>query len=134
MQKRTVVIVGAGLAGISAARTLNEDDRFDVKILEASNRTGGRIFTSVIDGTPVELGATYIHGTTDNVIYELSKQHGLSCDLDNDYYNLTDMTKTSALLSNGESLPSDVVTKCSRKFLELSNDMDSTKCQCSYVG
>ena len=126
MQKRTVVIVGAGLAGISAARTLNEDDRFDVKILEASDRTGGRIFTSVIDGTPVELGATYIHGTTDNVIYELSKQHGLSCDLDNDYYNLTDMTKTSALLSNGESLPSDVVTKCSRKFLELSNDMDSS--------
>ena len=124
MQKRNVVIVGAGMAGISAARTINEDDRFNVTILEASNRIGGRVFSSAIDGTPVELGATYIHGTADNVIYELSKLHGISCDIDNDYYDLTDMTKTSTLLSNGESLPSDVLTKCSRKFLELSDDVN----------
>lgn len=39
------VIIGAGIAGISAARSLLEAGFSDVKILEASHRIGGRIQT-----------------------------------------------------------------------------------------
>ena len=125
MQKVNVVVIGAGIAGVSAAKKICEDDRFDVKILEASNRIGGRIFTSEIDGIPVDFGATYIHGTEDNVIYELSKKYGLvtgrsDLDIDDD---TIDVTNTAVRLSNGESVPIDIVIRCLRKFFELVDDL-----------
>ena len=125
MQKVNVIVIGAGIAGISAAKKICDDDRFDVKILEASNRIGGRIFTSEIDGIPVDFGATYIHGTEDNVIYELSKQYGLvsgrsDIDIDDD---TIDVMNTSVHLSNGESVPIDIVRRCLRKFFELVDDL-----------
>ena len=123
MQRRNVIVVGAGIAGIAAARKLNEDGRFNVKILEASNRIGGRIFSSVIDGIPVELGATYIHGTIDNVIYDLSKQYGIveeNSDKDDDKI---DVLASPVLLSNGEVVPNEIVIKCWGKFDELLEDM-----------
>ena len=40
-----IVIIGAGIAGISAAKTLLENGMKNVKIFEASNRVGGRIHT-----------------------------------------------------------------------------------------
>ena len=40
-----IVIIGAGMAGISAAKTLLENGMKNVKIFEASNRVGGRIHT-----------------------------------------------------------------------------------------
>jgi phytoene dehydrogenase-like protein len=46
-----VVVVGAGLAGLHAARILR-DRGLEVTVLEASDRVGGRIATDVIDGTP----------------------------------------------------------------------------------
>ena len=123
MQRRNVVVVGAGIAGIAAVRKLNEDGRSNVKILEASNRIGGRIFSSVIDGIPVELGATYIHGTIDNVIYDLSKQYGIvgeNSDKDDD---TIDVLANPVLLSNGEVVPNEIVIKCWGKFDELLEDM-----------
>ena len=128
-KKRNVIVIGAGIAGIAAARKLYKDDRFDVQILEASNRTGGRIFTSAIDGVPVELGATYIHGTVGNVIYELSNQYGLaagsSSGLDNDSSTefVSEFVGASVLLSNGESVPNEIVMKCEKKFSTLLEDM-----------
>lgn len=47
MQKRKVAVIGAGFAGISAARTLLHDagDIIDVTVVEASSRIGGRACT-----------------------------------------------------------------------------------------
>lgn len=57
-----VVVVGAGAAGIAAARGLRAAGR-DVMILEARGRVGGRIWTTLdLAPFPVELGAEYIHG------------------------------------------------------------------------
>ncbi|MDR3763590.1 MAG: NAD(P)/FAD-dependent oxidoreductase [Acidobacteriota bacterium] len=57
-----VIVIGAGAAGLTAARALAHSGR-SVLLLEARNRLGGRIHT-VPDsqGQPIELGAEFIHG------------------------------------------------------------------------
>ena len=57
-----VLVIGAGAAGLAAARTLH-DDGHDVTVLEARDRLGGRAFTSYdVAAHPVELGAEFVHG------------------------------------------------------------------------
>ena len=59
-----VVVIGAGAAGLAAAHALSAQGR-SVAVLEARDRTGGRIHTIRPEGAilPVELGAEFIHGT-----------------------------------------------------------------------
>ncbi len=72
---RTLVI-GAGLAGLAAARELS-DRGLEVMVLEARDRIGGRVLTHRAWGIPVELGATWIHGVRRNPIARLGRRHGL---------------------------------------------------------
>lgn len=58
------------MAGLSAARTL-ADAGWPVRLIEARDRIGGRINTNCDWGTPLELGASWIHGTTNNPLNEL---------------------------------------------------------------
>ncbi len=64
-EKTSVLVIGAGMAGLSAARTLKEEG-FKVTILEAQNRIGGRVATDYSLGFPMELGAGWIHGPEGN--------------------------------------------------------------------
>jgi len=59
----SILIIGAGAAGLMAARELSSNEQ-NVTILEASNRIGGRIYTFHDDVfvKPVEAGAEFIHG------------------------------------------------------------------------
>lgn len=75
--KCKVVIIGAGMAGLSAAYHLSKNGFNDYKLLEARNRIGGRIVQIQMGNEPVELGATWIHGVLGNPVYELAMQHGL---------------------------------------------------------
>src|SRR5258706_11992631 len=63
MDKADVVVIGAGAAGLAAARDLSQSGR-RVVVLEARDRWGGRVFTqrSPVWPAPVELGAEFIHG------------------------------------------------------------------------
>jgi monoamine oxidase len=56
-----VVVIGAGMAGLTAARTLAEAG-LKVLVVEAQDRIGGRIWTRHIDDEAIELGAEFIHG------------------------------------------------------------------------
>ena len=59
-----VLIIGAGLAGLSAAITLQAAGR-DVRIIESSDRPGGRVTSDVIDGFICRgLVAIILTGTT----------------------------------------------------------------------
>ncbi|XP_053389187.1 spermine oxidase-like [Mercenaria mercenaria] len=74
-----VVIIGAGIAGISAARRLVDAEFKDVIILEAANRIGGRIHTVKFgDGDmPIEMGANWIHGpTVQNSTFQVAETIG----------------------------------------------------------
>lgn len=54
-----VVIIGAGASGIAAGSKLIENGAFDVKILEAEQRYGGRIYNLYEDGYYKALGAEW---------------------------------------------------------------------------
>jgi monoamine oxidase len=60
MSKHDVVVMGAGLAGLSAARDL-AGEGVDVVVLEARNRAGGRVEqTQLADGRLVQLGGEVV--------------------------------------------------------------------------
>jgi monoamine oxidase len=63
-----VIVVGAGLAGLAAARTLRGAGR-EVVVLEARDRVGGRTLNEPIgDGKVVEIGAQWVGPTQDRVL------------------------------------------------------------------
>lgn len=75
MSGERVVVVGAGLAGLSAARRLVADG-CDVTVLEARDRVGGRTEGAIVAGVPVELGGQWI-GPTQTRMYALVGELGL---------------------------------------------------------
>jgi monoamine oxidase len=71
-----VIVIGAGIAGLTAARDLGVDGP-DVIVLEARDRIGGRIWTSPALGVPADLGASWIHGYENNPIARLARRHSI---------------------------------------------------------
>ena len=76
-KRRRVIVVGAGMAGLGAARALSGSG-LEGLILEASDRVGGRVWGQDFAGLPVDLGAMFIEGTSeDNPIMGLMGEYGL---------------------------------------------------------
>ncbi|KAF5272015.1 hypothetical protein FQR65_LT04996 [Abscondita terminalis] len=69
----SVIVVGAGAAGIAATTRLLKNGIDNVIILEAEDRIGGRVYSVKFGETYVDLGAEWCHGQKDNVVYELVK-------------------------------------------------------------
>jgi monoamine oxidase len=70
-----VVVVGAGMAGLTAARSLAEAG-LKVLVVEANDRIGGRIWTRHVGDNAIELGAEFIHGKPPE-LWALIKEAGL---------------------------------------------------------
>lgn len=76
MRRSDVVVVGAGLAGLTAARELTAAGR-DVVVLEARDRVGGRTVNHDLgDGKVVEAGGQFAGPTQDHIL-ALAKQVGV---------------------------------------------------------
>ncbi|WP_128514435.1 flavin monoamine oxidase family protein [Tabrizicola thermarum] len=73
---RRIVVIGAGLSGLSAARTLQAAGH-EVTVVEARDRIGGRIWTSRLwPDLPMDLGANWVHGVRGNPITALADEAG----------------------------------------------------------
>ncbi len=81
-----ILVIGAGMAGIAAARTLH-DAGCRVTVLEARNRIGGRTHTDSNLGVDVDLGAAWIHGPIANPLVPLAEQHGVGWG-ETDFFNI----------------------------------------------
>jgi len=71
-----VLVVGAGIAGLAAARALALGGQ-RVVVLEARDRIGGRTWTDASLGVPVDLGASWIHGVDGNPLWALASAFGI---------------------------------------------------------
>lgn len=77
MRDPHLIVVGAGVAGLTAARHLSQSG-VRVTVLEARARTGGRIHTLRPKSSPlrVELGAEFFHGQHP-VLWRMARKAGL---------------------------------------------------------
>ncbi|RUQ05870.1 FAD-dependent oxidoreductase [Microbacterium sp. HSID17254] len=75
MEQVDTVIVGAGVAGLTAARLLQDAGR-TVVVLEARDRIGGRVHTDRTDGI-VDLGASWIHGVDGSPVAAAAEAFGM---------------------------------------------------------
>ena len=72
-RNRRVLVIGAGLSGLAAAKTLTQQG-YQVTVLEARDRLGGRTWTSTRwKDAPLDMGASWIHGIEGNPITDLAK-------------------------------------------------------------
>ncbi|KPM10720.1 thiamine pyrophosphokinase 1 [Sarcoptes scabiei] len=80
-----IAIVGAGIAGISAAHRLYQNGFKNFVILEAKDQIGGRIRSIKFDNNWIELGAQWIHGQQGNILYDFADKNELIADLTKDF-------------------------------------------------
>ncbi|XP_071742386.1 probable polyamine oxidase 5 [Rutidosis leptorrhynchoides] len=78
LKKPRIVIIGAGMAGLTAANKLYKSGvkkgAFEVCVVEGGNRIGGRIITSEFAGDRIEMGATWIHGIEGSPIHKIAQE------------------------------------------------------------
>lgn len=77
-----VLIIGAGFAGLSAARALRQSG-MQVVVLEARSRPGGRVLTDRSLGFPIDLGPSWLHGGPLNPLKTLAEGSGIATQVSN---------------------------------------------------
>ncbi|KAK0159138.1 hypothetical protein PV328_010060 [Microctonus aethiopoides] len=126
-RKPTILIIGAGAAGIAAACRLIENGLENVLILEAKNRIGGRIYTTEFADNVIELGAQWVHGEKSNVVYDLANKRG---SLATSSY-LNNFEKHKFINSQGEIVPLEQTIQVWKLYYMISEkasrDLANTK-------
>ena len=79
MSPLPVVVVGAGAAGLAAARTL-VDAGVETLVLEARGRLGGRAWTLNHGAVPLDLGCGWLHSADSNPWVAIAAGLGLTVD------------------------------------------------------
>lgn len=85
-----VLILGGGVTGVIAARTLHQNGIEDYAIVEARSELGGRMQTKEFAGRIIEQGPNWIQGTQEgngpaNPIFTLANKHNISTQF-NDWF------------------------------------------------
>ena len=93
---RTVIVIGAGVSGLSAASALTKSG-CAVTVLEARDRLGGRLFTN--DG--LDHGAHWIHGTEGNPVTAALRKLGIQTSFTGGDSTYTGGWRDMALLCGG---------------------------------
>ena len=104
---KSVIIIGAGISGLAAAKKLKEKG-FDITVLEAQDKVGGRLRTNRTLGVAFDEGASWIHGINGNPISTLAQQAGMNTfetidDQSDACYDLGGVLRNSAIYDNAET-------------------------------
>ena len=83
--KKKVLILGAGVSGITAAKTLYDQGVTDFLVLEGQDYIGGRVTQASFAGMKVEMGANWIHFSDedDNPLMPLKNKNNLTATTSN---------------------------------------------------
>ncbi len=106
-----ILVVGAGVAGLAAARELARRG-FEVTVLEARERIGGRIWTDRSLGAAVDLGASWVQGTRGNPIAALARELGAET-------RVTDYEDLYLYDRDGRPVPDRLVAEYAEEFEAL---------------
>ncbi|XP_057296453.1 peroxisomal N(1)-acetyl-spermine/spermidine oxidase-like [Hydractinia symbiolongicarpus] len=82
-KKIDIVIIGAGISGLTCARELSKhSNEINLTILESTDRIGGRVKSIISkDGIALELGAEHIHGPKGNPVFNFAYEKGIVRDV-----------------------------------------------------
>ncbi|XP_012687330.1 spermine oxidase [Clupea harengus] len=120
-----IIVIGAGLAGLAATKTLLENGFTNVTVLEASDRIGGRVQSIQHGSATLELGATWIHGANGNPVYHLAEDNGLlehTTDEERSVGRISLYAKNGVAhyqTNNGKRIPKDLVEEFSDLYNEV---------------
>ncbi|KNE66824.1 hypothetical protein AMAG_11307 [Allomyces macrogynus ATCC 38327] len=110
--KTKVLILGAGVAGVTAARTLTANNITDYLILEAQDVIGGRLKQAPLGDVKIEMGGNWVEGVggkVENPVWALAKQYGLKT-------TKTVLEDRITIMADGKLDTSDVNKEWDEKF------------------
>ena len=105
---KTVIVIGGGISGLAAAKKLKERG-FNVIVLEAQEKVGGRMRTDRSLGVAFDEGASWIHGPSGNPITNLASQSGANTFLTSD-------DNVEVFDTNGTAYSDGVLTNAENQF------------------
>ncbi|KAG9439369.1 hypothetical protein H6P81_019534 [Aristolochia fimbriata] len=126
----SVVVIGAGIAGLAAARALH-DAAFQVVLLESRPRIGGRVYTDFSFGFPVDMGASWLHGVcNENPLAPLIGRLGLPLyrtSGDNSVLYDHDLESYALFDKDGQQVPQELVTKVGEAFESILEETEKVR-------
>lgn len=111
----SVIIVGAGAAGIAALTRFLAHNVSDVIVLEAEDRIGGRVNSVPFADSIVDLGPEWVDGESGNVVYEFVKDLDLLWEPESGW-DIIQFTDGTALNKNLSIYISSLFKKVSKKL------------------
>lgn len=133
---KTVIIVGAGISGLAAAKKLHEKG-FKVIVLESQDKAGGRLRTNRSLGVAFDEGASWIHGIDENPITTLAQQAGMTSAFTDDTsrtsYDIGGVLRNPVTYNNAEDELSSILNSLNKKgnstqsFETVFNNLYSSK-------
>ncbi|KAM7266193.1 hypothetical protein ACFE04_004090 [Oxalis oulophora] len=126
----SVIVIGSGMSGVAAARALH-DASIQVVLLESRDRIGGRVCTDYSFGFPVDLGASWLHGVSDEnplaplisrlglPLYRTSGDNSVLYDHDLESFALFDM--------DGGKVPPELVEKVGFVFEDVLKETNKVR-------